>query len=76
MEKLKVKLYLQKKAMIDEYFNYIYVLDFCDSEIYEIKIDDSDRNKEIEDIIEERGCNINTCSWMVTSDKMKYIISL
>lgn len=54
---------------------YIYVLDYSDSAIYEI-IRDIDDERKIEDILNDYGCNINTCSWMITGGKINKIINL
>lgn len=59
-----------------EDFNYIYILDYGDATICEIQIVDSMRDKTIEDIIEQAGCNINTCSWMCTVGKIESITKL
>ena len=54
---------------------YIYVLDYSDCSIYEI-IHDADEDKDIQDVVEEYGCNINTCSWMVCSNRITDIVEL
>ena len=54
---------------------YIYVLDYSDCAIYEI-IRDIDDKRKIEDIFKDYGCDINTCSWMITSDKINKITNL
>lgn len=59
-----------------ENINYIYVLDYGDNTICEIHISDEERQMEIEDIIEEHGCNINTSSWMTTKNKIDCIIEI
>lgn len=59
-----------------EDFNYIYVLDYSDASIYEIQVLDSMKDKAIEDIVKQSGCNINTSSWMCTVDKIESIIPL
>lgn len=55
--------------------DYIYILDYSDSTICEI-IRDVDDEREIEDVLEEYGCNINTCSWMITDYKINEIKTL
>lgn len=55
--------------------DYIYILDYSDSTICEI-IRDIDDEREIEDVLEEYGCNINTCSWMITDYKINEIKTL
>lgn len=54
---------------------YIYILDYSDSTICEI-VRDVDNKQEIEDVLKEYGCNINTCSWMITDHKINEIITL
>ena len=54
---------------------YIYVLDYSDSTICEI-VRDVDDEQEIEDILEEYGCNIDSCSWMITDHKINKIKTL
>ena len=54
---------------------YIYVLDYSDCTICEIVLDkDDDTN--IEDVLEKYGCNVNTCSWMISDNKIESIIEL
>ena len=40
---------------------YIYVLDYSDCTICEI-VRDANDEREVEDVLEEYGCNINSCS--------------
>lgn len=54
---------------------YIYILDYSNSTICEI-VRDVDDEREIEDVLKEYGCNINTCSWMITDHKINEIITL
>lgn len=54
---------------------YIYILDYSDSTICEI-VRDTDDKREIEDVLKEYGCNINTCSWMITDNKINEITTL
>ena len=54
---------------------YIYILDYSDSTICEIVIDENNE-REVEDVLKEHGCNINTCSWMITDHKINEIITL
>ena len=54
---------------------YIYILDYSNSTICEIVRDAADE-REIEDVLKEYGCNINTCSWMITDNKINEIITL
>lgn len=55
--------------------DYIYILDYSDSTICEI-VRDVDDEREIEDVLEEYGCNIDTCSWMITDHKINEIKTL
>lgn len=54
---------------------YIYVLDYSDCTICEIIIDTNDE-REVEDILKEYCCNVNTCSWMITDHKINEITTL
>ena len=54
---------------------YIYILDYSDSTICEI-VRDADDEREVENVLKEHGCNINTCSWMITDHKINEIITL
>lgn len=54
---------------------WIYVLDYSDCTICEI-VHDRDDEREVEDVLEEYGCNINTCSWMITDHKIESITEL
>lgn len=54
---------------------YIYILDYSNSTICEI-VRDVDDEREIEDVLKEYGCNINTCSWMITDYKINEITTL
>lgn len=54
---------------------YIYILDYSDSTICEI-VRDVDDEREIEDVLKEYGCNINTCSYMIVDHKINEIITL
>lgn len=54
---------------------WIYVLDCSDCTICEI-VHDRDDEREVEDVLEEYGCNINTCSWMITNHKIESITEL
>ena len=54
---------------------YIYILNYSDSTICEI-VRDADDEREVENVLKEHGCNINTCSWMITDYKINEIITL
>ena len=54
---------------------YIYILDYSDCTICEI-VRDVDDEREIEDVLEEHGCNINTSSWMISDHKIDKIKTL
>lgn len=54
---------------------WIYVLDYSDCSICEI-VRDRDDERDVEDVLEEYGCNINTCSWMITDHKIESITEL
>lgn len=54
---------------------YIYILNYSDSTICEI-VRDADDERKVENVLKEHGCNINTCSWMITDHKINEIITL
>ena len=54
---------------------YIYVLDYSDCAIYEI-VRDTDDDTDIEDVLKKYGCNVNTCSWMISDNRIESIITL
>lgn len=54
---------------------YIYILDYSDCTICEIVRDKNDE-RDIEDILEQHGCNTNTCSWMIANHKIESITKL
>lgn len=54
---------------------WIYILDYTDCTICEI-VRDIDDERELEDVLEEYGCNVNTCSWMITDHKIESITEL
>ena len=54
---------------------YIYVLDYSDCTICEIVLDKDD-DTDIEDVLEKYGCNVNTCSWMISDNKTESITEL
>ena len=54
---------------------YIYILDYSNSTICEI-VRGVDDKLEIEDVLKKHGCNINTCSWMITDHKINEITTL
>lgn len=54
---------------------YIYVLDYSDCTICEIVLDKDD-DTDIEDVLEKYGCNVNTCSWMISDNRIESIITL
>ena len=56
--------------------DYIYILDYSDCSICEIHVTEEEANMEIEDVLEANGCNINTSSWMTTSNEINNIIPI
>ena len=54
---------------------YIYVLDYSDCTICKI-VRDANDEREVENVLEEYGCNINTCSWMISDHEITEIIPL
>lgn len=54
---------------------YIYILDYSDCTICEIVRDVNDE-REVEDVLKEYGCDIDTCYWMITNHKINEITTL
>lgn len=54
---------------------YIYVLDYSDCTICEI-VRDKDDDTDVEYVLEKYGCNVNTCSWMISDHKIESITKL
>ena len=50
---------------------YIYILDFCTPGIYEIELDDKDKDLEIDEILDRRGLKSSNCNYMITSEKLE-----
>lgn len=62
-----------------EDINYIYILDYSDATICEIKIEDlsdDEKEMEIEDLIKFHGCNIDTSYWMTATDRITEILEI
>lgn len=50
---------------------YIYVLDYCQCSIFEIKRDKKDEdNDDIEKILHDYGLNTDSCEYMYSKDKL------
>lgn len=50
---------------------YIYVLDYCQCSIFEIKLDKKDEdNDDIEKIFHDYGLSIDSCEYMYSEDKL------
>lgn len=75
MVELKLLQYIQKKVM-KEVKEYLYVLDYSDSTICEIQLDEEDENLETEDILNRRNLDMDECSFMWTTNKIDTIIEL
>ena len=60
----------------DKYEEYLYVLDYSISAIYEIILDEEDEDAEIEDILKRRNLNIDECSWMFSNNRITNILTL
>lgn len=56
--------------------NWIYVLDYSTTAIYEIKLKRGDKHKDIDDILREHGCNIDECSYMIVEEQIDDIIRI
>lgn len=51
---------------------FLYVLDYCQSGIYKIKLDEEDeRNDDTEQILYKYGLNIDNCSWMFSEKDLE-----
>lgn len=50
---------------------YIYILDFSQNGIYEIKCDNTDEDVEIEEIFKQYGLNIDNCNYMISEVKLE-----
>lgn len=50
---------------------YIYVLDYCQCSIFEIKLDKEDEdNDDIERILHDYGLSTDSCEYMYSKDKL------
>lgn len=54
---------------------YIYVLDYSDCTICEI-VRDANDEREVEYVLKEYGCDIDTCCFMITNHKINEITTL
>lgn len=52
-------------------FGYCYILDYQNSSIIEIELDEQDENLEASDIINRRGYKESDVNYMFTEDKCK-----
>lgn len=54
---------------------WLYVLDYCNGGLYEIKLEPEDRDRELDmDVfLKEYGFNIDECSWMFTERRITLI---
>ena len=54
---------------------YVYILDYCNGDLYEIKLEPEDRNRELDmDVfLKEYGLNTDECSWMFTTNRIHNI---
>ena len=58
-------------------YNYLYVLDFCQGEIYEIELDEIDKTKmdndelDVEELLTEYGLHCADCHYMFINDKLE-----
>lgn len=59
-----------------EDFNYLYILDYSDATICEIILTKEDKEMELCDVVEKYGCNVNTCNWMTTKNRILGITTL
>ena len=57
-------------------FEYMYVMDFSDATISEVKLSSEDENIESCDLLKKYGFNENTCSFMFTSSKINNITKI
>lgn len=49
--------------------NYLYVMDYCQCAIYEIKLDGTE-DDDIERLLKEYGLDIDICDYMYSSTKL------
>lgn len=49
--------------------NYLYVMDYCQSSIFEIELDGTEDDN-IERLLTEYGLNIDNCTYMYSKDKL------
>lgn len=56
-----------------ENFEYMYIMDFSDASITEVKLTSEDENLESCDLLSKYGFSENTCSWMFTTTKINNI---
>ena len=58
-------------------YNYLYVLDYSQGEIYEIKLDEIDKQKmdndnlDVEELLDEYGLNIDNCHYLFINNKLE-----
>lgn len=55
---------------------YCYILDYSDSTVCVIEITEEDFNLESEELLKKYGCNIDTCEYMYSTNKIDNIIKL
>lgn len=55
---------------------YLYILDYSDCTVCEIKLDEKDDKLTTEEILYRRGLNPDECAFMYTTLKCDYIIPL
>lgn len=68
---LIVNLNMKLTSLINDAM-YIYVLDYCQSSIFEIELDkeDEDEDDDIERILKDYGLNIDCCDYMYSKNKL------
>lgn len=49
--------------------NYLYVIDYCQCAIFEIKLNDIE-DDDIERLLKEYGLDIDTCDYMYSKEKL------
>ncbi len=56
--------------------NYLYILDYEVSLIFEIELTESDKQLEVEELFDKYGFRSDECSWMFTENKIDNILEV
>lgn len=58
-----------------ENYNYLYVLDYSDSSLHEIKLSEEDKKITAEEVLNKYGLHYSNCNWMYTEIPISAIIT-